>query len=182
MPSRPSLRRTTSGGSVAASRMNGSRPRSSPLSTDRARQLSLTPRVGLCSYFVLYCRRGGSAWVMGARREVIEDLRRQINRLHGGSRARKSLPFGIAPIDRHLPARGLGVRRPARGDRAWPSRGVCRDRHVIHSWHSLPPERACPVVSHAPGLVLSRAPVGGASSESRDLCGDQSRWRDPAPD
>lgn len=46
---------------------------------------------------------------MGARREVIEDLRRQIDRLHGSSRARKSLPFGIAPIDRHLPARGLAL-------------------------------------------------------------------------
>ena len=46
---------------------------------------------------------------MGARREVIEDLRRQINRLHGGPRARKSLPFGIAPIDCHLPGKGLAL-------------------------------------------------------------------------
>lgn len=46
---------------------------------------------------------------MDARREVIKDLRRQIDRLHGGSPARKSLAFGIASIDRHLPAKGLAL-------------------------------------------------------------------------
>jgi len=46
---------------------------------------------------------------MDIRREAIEDLRRQINRLHEGSRPRKSLPFGIAPIDCHLPAKGLAL-------------------------------------------------------------------------
>ncbi|UVF22764.1 damage-inducible mutagenesis protein (plasmid) [Microvirga terrae] len=46
---------------------------------------------------------------MGARREVIEDLRRQIDRRHGGSPSRKSLPFGIMPIDRHLPTKGLAL-------------------------------------------------------------------------
>jgi protein ImuA len=47
---------------------------------------------------------------MDARREVIEDLRRQIDRLHGGSPSRKSLPFGVAPIDRHLPGKkGLAL-------------------------------------------------------------------------
>jgi hypothetical protein len=46
---------------------------------------------------------------MGATRDVIEDLRRQIERLHGGLPSRKSLPFGIAPIDRHLPTKGLAL-------------------------------------------------------------------------
>ncbi|NBJ13816.1 ImuA family protein [Microvirga arsenatis] len=44
---------------------------------------------------------------MDARREVIESLRRQIERLHSGSRPRKALPFGVTPIDGHLPAKGL---------------------------------------------------------------------------
>jgi len=46
---------------------------------------------------------------MRASREVIEDLRRQIDRFHGGSPSGKSLPFGIAPIDCHLPAKGLAL-------------------------------------------------------------------------
>ena len=44
---------------------------------------------------------------MATRREVIEDLRRQIEQLGGAFRPRKSLPFGVAALDRHLPGNGL---------------------------------------------------------------------------
>jgi protein ImuA len=42
-------------------------------------------------------------------REVIEDLRRQIERLGGAHGARKSLPFGISALDRCLPSKGLSL-------------------------------------------------------------------------
>ena len=44
---------------------------------------------------------------MATRREVIDDLRRQIERLGGAHGSRKSLPFGVPALDRHLPGRGL---------------------------------------------------------------------------
>jgi protein ImuA len=44
---------------------------------------------------------------MATRREVIEDLRRQIERLGGAHGSRKALPFGVLALDRHLPGRGL---------------------------------------------------------------------------
>jgi protein ImuA len=44
---------------------------------------------------------------MATRRAVIDDLRRQIERLGGAYGSRKSLPFGVTAIDRHLPGRGL---------------------------------------------------------------------------
>ena len=44
---------------------------------------------------------------MVTRREVIADLRRQIERLGGAHGSRKSLPFGVPALDRHLPGRGL---------------------------------------------------------------------------
>ncbi|MBJ6127376.1 ImuA family protein [Microvirga splendida] len=44
---------------------------------------------------------------MVTRREVIDDLRRQIERLGGAPGARKSLPFGVSVLDRHLPGKGL---------------------------------------------------------------------------
>ena len=44
---------------------------------------------------------------MATRREVIDDLRRQIERLGGAHGTRKSLPFGVLALDRHLPGRGL---------------------------------------------------------------------------
>ena len=44
---------------------------------------------------------------MATRREVIDDLRRQIERLGGTYGSRKSLPFGVSALDRHLPGRGL---------------------------------------------------------------------------
>ena len=44
---------------------------------------------------------------MATRREVIDDLRRQIERLGGTQGSRKSLPFGVPALDRHLPGRGL---------------------------------------------------------------------------
>jgi protein ImuA len=46
---------------------------------------------------------------MATRREVIDDLRRQIERLGGTYGSRKSLPFGVSVLDRHLPGRGLIV-------------------------------------------------------------------------
>jgi hypothetical protein len=49
---------------------------------------------------------------------AVAELRRQIDRLEGGSRTRKTLPFSIAAVDDHLPGGGLmrGARR-AEGDR-----------------------------------------------------------------
>ena len=44
---------------------------------------------------------------MATRREVIDDLRRQIERFGGAQGSRKSLPFGVSVLDRHLPGRGL---------------------------------------------------------------------------
>jgi protein ImuA len=44
---------------------------------------------------------------MATRREVIDDLRRQIERLGGTYGSRKTLPFGVSALDRHLPGRGL---------------------------------------------------------------------------
>jgi protein ImuA len=44
---------------------------------------------------------------MATRYEVIDDLRRRIERLGGAYGSRKSLPFGVTAIDRHLPGRGL---------------------------------------------------------------------------
>jgi protein ImuA len=44
---------------------------------------------------------------MATRREVINDLRRQIERFGGAQGSRKSLPFGVLALDRHLPGRGL---------------------------------------------------------------------------
>jgi protein ImuA len=44
---------------------------------------------------------------MATRREVIDDLRRQIERLGGAYGSRKSLPFGVSALDRHLPEGGL---------------------------------------------------------------------------
>ncbi len=44
---------------------------------------------------------------MATRREVIDDLRRQIERLGGAYGSRKSLPFGVSALDRHLPGGGL---------------------------------------------------------------------------
>ncbi|ANY82548.1 damage-inducible mutagenesis protein (plasmid) [Microvirga ossetica] len=44
---------------------------------------------------------------MVTRREVIDDLRRQIERLGGTYGSRKFLPFGVLALDRHLPGRGL---------------------------------------------------------------------------
>jgi protein ImuA len=44
---------------------------------------------------------------MAPRREVIDDLRRQIERFGGAHGSRKSLPFGVLVLDRHLPGRGL---------------------------------------------------------------------------
>ncbi|MPR05610.1 ImuA family protein [Microvirga tunisiensis] len=38
---------------------------------------------------------------------AIDDLRRQIERLEGGSRRRKPLPFGVSSFDGHLPGGGL---------------------------------------------------------------------------
>ncbi|MFC4171371.1 ImuA family protein [Microvirga sp. GCM10011540] len=46
---------------------------------------------------------------MATRREVIEDLRRQIEQLGGTFRPRKSLPFGVGALDRHLPGNGLAL-------------------------------------------------------------------------
>lgn len=46
---------------------------------------------------------------MDTRREVIEGLRRQIERLDRPLRARKSLPFGVPSVDRYLPERGLAL-------------------------------------------------------------------------
>lgn len=44
---------------------------------------------------------------MATRREVIDDLRRQIERLGRAHVSRKSLPFGVSALDRPLPGRGL---------------------------------------------------------------------------
>lgn len=44
---------------------------------------------------------------MVTRRGVIDDLRRQIERLGGAHGSRKSLPFGVSALDRHLPSKGL---------------------------------------------------------------------------
>ena len=44
---------------------------------------------------------------MATRREVIDDLRRQIERLGGAYGSRKSLPFGVTALDQHLPGGGL---------------------------------------------------------------------------
>jgi protein ImuA len=44
---------------------------------------------------------------MATRREVIDDLRRQIERLGGAYGSRKSLPFGVTALDQHLPRGGL---------------------------------------------------------------------------
>jgi protein ImuA len=44
---------------------------------------------------------------MATRREVIDDLRRQIERLGGAHGSRKSLPFGVSALDRHLPGKGV---------------------------------------------------------------------------
>ena len=44
---------------------------------------------------------------MATRREVIDDLRRQIERFGGAHGSRKSLPFGVLVLDRHLPGGGL---------------------------------------------------------------------------
>jgi protein ImuA len=44
---------------------------------------------------------------MATRREVIDDLRRQIERLGGAYGSRKSLPFGVSALDQHLPEGGL---------------------------------------------------------------------------
>jgi protein ImuA len=44
---------------------------------------------------------------MATGREVIDDLRRQIERFGGAQGSRKSLPFGVLVLDRHLPGRGL---------------------------------------------------------------------------
>jgi protein ImuA len=44
---------------------------------------------------------------MATGREVIDDLRRQIERLGGAHGSRKSLPFGVLALDRHLPGKGL---------------------------------------------------------------------------
>ncbi|WP_201863238.1 ImuA family protein [Microvirga soli] len=44
---------------------------------------------------------------MATGREVIDDLRRQIEKLDGTYRPRKALPFGIPSLDRHLPSKGL---------------------------------------------------------------------------
>ncbi|MDP8921051.1 MAG: damage-inducible mutagenesis protein [Pseudomonadota bacterium] len=38
---------------------------------------------------------------------ALAELRQQIERLEGGSRTRKTLPFGIAAVDDHLPGGGL---------------------------------------------------------------------------
>ena len=37
------------------------------------------------------------------RRMVLADLRRQVERFEGGYRLRPGIPFGVAPLDRHLP-------------------------------------------------------------------------------
>lgn len=44
---------------------------------------------------------------MATGREVIDGLRRQIERLGGVYGSRKSLPFGVLALDRHLPSKGL---------------------------------------------------------------------------
>jgi protein ImuA len=44
---------------------------------------------------------------MATRREVIDDLRHQIERLGGAHASRTSLPFGVSALDRHLPSKGL---------------------------------------------------------------------------
>lgn len=44
---------------------------------------------------------------MATRCEVIDDLRRQIERLGGVYGSRKSQPFGVLALDRHLPSKGL---------------------------------------------------------------------------
>jgi protein ImuA len=44
---------------------------------------------------------------MATRREVIDDLRRQIERFGGAQGSRKSLPFGVSALDRHLLGGGL---------------------------------------------------------------------------
>lgn len=46
---------------------------------------------------------------MATQREVIEDLQRQIEKLGGAHRSRKSLPFGVSALDRHLPNKGLSL-------------------------------------------------------------------------
>jgi protein ImuA len=46
---------------------------------------------------------------MATRREVIDDLRRQIERLGGAHGSRKSLSFGVSVLDQHLPGKGLTV-------------------------------------------------------------------------
>src|SRR3712207_5499541 len=38
---------------------------------------------------------------------AVAELRKQIDRLEGSSRTRKTLPFGIAAVDDHLPGGGL---------------------------------------------------------------------------
>jgi len=44
---------------------------------------------------------------MATRREVIDDLRRQIERLGRAHGSRRSLPFGVLALDRYLPGKGL---------------------------------------------------------------------------
>ena len=39
--------------------------------------------------------------------EAIAELRRQIARLERGSQRRQPLPFGVPPVDEHLPGHGL---------------------------------------------------------------------------
>jgi protein ImuA len=46
---------------------------------------------------------------MATRREVVADLRLQIERLGGTHGSRKSLPFGVPALDRHLPGNGLAL-------------------------------------------------------------------------
>jgi protein ImuA len=46
---------------------------------------------------------------MATRLPAIEDLRRQIKHLEGGSHCRTCLPFGIQALDSHLPGQGLAL-------------------------------------------------------------------------
>jgi protein ImuA len=54
-------------------------------------------------------QEGGQGMLRAGRRAALADLREQVERLNGQVRDRPALPFGIRPLDEHLPAGGLAL-------------------------------------------------------------------------
>ena len=126
---------------------------------------------------------------MATRREVIDDLRRQIERLGGAHGSRKSLPFGVPAVDRHLPGKGLTLGSLHEVVEAGPASEFAGSATLLHRRDCCSPQRAGALVPD-PARSVRTWPLRAGLHPDRviyaEACRDArcpaSRRRGPAPE